>query len=212
VDYETRGRYMEETNDAQVAVDAVAVAPRISGYVAQVLVADNQDVAEGTPLVRIDPRDFRAKSAQADAQVKVAEAMKANADAGIAEQEAAIEQAQAQLVSAEAKARFDADQVKRYTPLVASGAEQAQQLASLRAAPRNRPPPCAQGAAIAAQQRRIAALKAQIQQAEAQAIGGKAQLDAANVDLDATLIRAAEAGRIGDKSVVPGQFVQAGTG
>jgi membrane fusion protein (multidrug efflux system) len=125
---------MEETNDAQVAVDAVAVAPRISGYVAQVLVADNQDVAEGTPLVRIDPRDFRAKSAQADAQVKVAEAMKANADAGIAEQEAAIEQAQAQLVSAEAKARFDADQVKRYTPLVASGAEQAQQLASLRAA------------------------------------------------------------------------------
>jgi membrane fusion protein (multidrug efflux system) len=69
----------------------------------------------------------------------------------------------------------------------------------------------AQEAAIEAQQRRIASIEAQARQAAAQGQGGKAQFDAANVDLDATTIRAAIDGRIGDKTVMQGQFVSAGT-
>jgi membrane fusion protein (multidrug efflux system) len=43
---------------------------RVSGYVAEVSVEnDNQDVKAGTPLVRIDQRDFAAKAMQAQAQV-----------------------------------------------------------------------------------------------------------------------------------------------
>jgi membrane fusion protein (multidrug efflux system) len=53
--------------------------------------------------------------------------------------------------------------------------------------------------------------EAQIEQAKAQAQGGKAQLALANVDVDATLIRATDDGRMGDKTVTPGQYVQAGT-
>ncbi|WP_068089925.1 HlyD family secretion protein [Novosphingobium rosa] len=212
VNYETTGKYLEDTNDATIQVDSVVVSPRIAGYVAQVLVTDNQDVKAGTPLVRIDARDFQAKSSQASAQIEVADALIASAKAGIGEQEAAIEQARAQLVVAQAKAAYDAEQVRRYTPLVASGAEQGQQLAQLRSnAQQSAAQVRAQQAAILGQQRKIASLQAQIEQAKAQGAGGKAQLAAANVDVDATLIRASEDGRIGDKTVTPGQYVQAGT-
>jgi membrane fusion protein (multidrug efflux system) len=211
-DYQTTGRYLQDTNDAQIQVDPVVVAPRIAGYVAQVLVHDNQDVTAGTPLVRIDAKDFQAKAAQADAQVAVAKAVEANVVATIAEQKASIEQARNQLTAAQSKAAYDADQVRRYTPLVASGAEQAQQLAQLRTtAQQSSAQARAQASAIEAQQRRIATLQAQIDQAKAQAKGGQAQVAAANVDVDATLIRATENGRIGDKTVTPGQYVQAGT-
>lgn len=211
-DYRTHGQYLQDTNDAQIQVDPVVVAPRISGYVSQVLVHDNQDVKAGTPLVRIDARDFQAKAAQADAQVAVAQAVEANVVATIAEQKASIEQARHQLAAAQAKAAYDVDQVTRYTPLVASGAEQAQQLAQLRTnAQQSAAQARAQASAIEAQQRRIATLQAQIDQAKAQAKGGQAQLASANVDVDATLIRATDDGRVGDKTVTPGQYVQPGT-
>lgn len=212
VGYQTHGKYLEETNDAQVQADPVIVAPRIAGYVSEVLVHDNQDVKTGTPLVRIDAKDFQAKQAQASAQVAVAQAVEANVVATIAEQQASIEQARNQLSALQAKAAYDADQVRRYTPLVASGAEQAQRLAQLRTdAQQSAAQARAQASAIEAQQRRIATLQAQIDQAKAQAKGSQAQVAAANVDVDATLIKATDDGRVGDKTVTPGQYVQAGT-
>ncbi|WP_226948532.1 biotin/lipoyl-binding protein, partial [Rhizorhabdus wittichii] len=54
--YHLYGRYQQSTNDAYVQADAVTAAPKVSGYVDQVFVIDNQDVKAGQPLVRIDPR------------------------------------------------------------------------------------------------------------------------------------------------------------
>ncbi len=79
--YQTHGKYQQTTNDARLEADAVTVAPRTTGYVAEVLVADNQDVVAGQPLVRIDPRDYRAQAAQAQAQIGVAAAQADNARA-----------------------------------------------------------------------------------------------------------------------------------
>jgi membrane fusion protein (multidrug efflux system) len=211
-DYHANGQYREETNDAQVAADTLAIAPKVSGYVAQVFVQDNQDVKAGAPLVRLDSRDYQARAGQAAAQVALAKAMRANGEAAIEEQRAAIEQARASLGGAQAKARYDADQVRRYTPLVASGAEQAQQLAQLRSmAEQSAAQVAAQSAGVEALQRRLATLNAQIAQADAQGLGGKAQLDAASGDVEATTLRAAVSGRVGDKNVTIGQFVTAGT-
>ncbi|WP_447411725.1 biotin/lipoyl-binding protein, partial [Clostridium perfringens] len=66
--YESHGKFMQDTNDATIQADAVTVAPKVSGYVADVLVGDNQDVKAGQPLVRIDARSYRAQAAQAEAQ------------------------------------------------------------------------------------------------------------------------------------------------
>jgi membrane fusion protein (multidrug efflux system) len=148
----------------------VVVSPRISGYVAQVLVTDNQDVKAGTPLVRIDARDFQAKSAQASAQVEVADALVANARPPSPSRKPPSSRPARQLAAAQAKAAYDADQVRRYTPLVASGrGAGAATGATCAAMPSNRRRRCARSQRHRGQQRRIATLQAQIEQAKAQA-------------------------------------------
>jgi membrane fusion protein (multidrug efflux system) len=61
------------------------------------------------------------------------------------------------------------------------------------------------------QRRRLGTIETQIRQSEAQARGSRAQLSSADVNLGATLLRAPIAGRVGNKSVTAGQYVQAGT-
>lgn len=211
-DYQTRGKYMQDTNDAYIQADAVTIAPKVSGYVQAVLVSDNQDVKAGQPLVRIDPRDYTAQAQQYRAQIDVAKANADNVRATIGEQEAAISQARAQLKSAEADARFAEQEANRYAPLAATGAETRERFATLRNdAIKARAAVAAQRAALLAAERRVNGLDAQIRQAAAQGEAAQAQLDAAHVNVGATVIKASEPGRVGDRSVRVGQFVQAGT-
>lgn len=212
IDYQNVGKFLEETDDATVQADMVTIAPRVSGYVAEVLVGENQDVAAGQPLVRIDPRDARAQAAQAEAQIAVAGAQADTARAQITEQYAAIDQARAQLAAARSKAAYDAAEVARYRPLAASGAETRQTLAQLEVTARQSADNVrAAEAAVAAQQRRIGSLQSQVAQGRAQGQAARAQLAAASVDVGATQLTAPIAGRIGDKTVTIGQYVQAGT-
>jgi membrane fusion protein (multidrug efflux system) len=61
------------TDDATVDGHITAIAPKVGGNVTEVLVRDNQPVKAGDVLVRIDPRDFQAKVAQAKAALMQAE-------------------------------------------------------------------------------------------------------------------------------------------
>ncbi|WDZ97579.1 HlyD family secretion protein [Herbaspirillum sp. WKF16] len=210
--YQFRGKYLESTNDAFVYADSVTVSPKVSGYVEQVFVADNQDVKAGQPLVRIDPRDYSAQAAQSKAQIDAAGASEEAARAQLAEQKAAIDQARAQLASAEEDARFAAAEVERYTPLAASGAETRERLTTLRnQSAQARSTVAARRAALDAAQLRVHSIQAQVRQAQAQGETAKAQYDAAAVNLGSTEVRASVDGRIGDKQVRVGQFVSAGT-
>jgi membrane fusion protein (multidrug efflux system) len=69
---------LEDTDDAQVDADVVAVPSRTVGPVLKVLFEDNQPVKAGDVLVEIDPAQAQARLAQATAQL---EADKAAADA-----------------------------------------------------------------------------------------------------------------------------------
>ena len=210
--YETHGKYIESTNDAYVRADAVTISPKVSGYVERVFVSDNQDVKAGAPLVRIDPRDYRAQLLQSRAQVGVAAAASENARAMIHEQEGAVDQAAAQLAAAESDAQFAAAEVARYTPLAASGAETREKLASLRnQAMQAEKNAAAQRAALLVAERRVASLRAQERQAAAQREAAQAQLTAAGINLGSTIVQSSVDGRIGDKSVRVGQYVQSGT-
>jgi len=80
-DYWTNGRYLETTDDAYVKADSTIVAPKVSGYIATVLVGDNEKVKAGQVLARIDDRDFKAALDQARADVAAAEASVRNLDA-----------------------------------------------------------------------------------------------------------------------------------
>lgn len=210
--YETYGRFQQSTDDAAIAADIVTVAPRIAGYVEAVAVIDNQDVRAGQPLVRIDARDADAQAREAEARIGLAETQMSGARAQIREQLATIDQARAQLAAARIKADYDAGEVARYRPLAASGAETGQQLAQLEAAARQSVHSVqAQMAALTTQERRVASIQAQVGEGAAHGRAAKASLAAANVDVEASIVRAAEGGRVGDKTITVGQYVQAGT-
>ena len=73
-DYWTVGQYLVSTDDAYVKADSTTIAPKVTGYLQQVLVKDNERVATGQVLARIDDRDFRVALDQAKADVAAAEA------------------------------------------------------------------------------------------------------------------------------------------
>ena len=212
VRYIVVGQYQETTNDAYIQSDAIAIAPKVSGYVDRVFVTENQAVKAGQPLVQIDPRDYSAQSAQALAQIEIAQASAAGARAQIEEQAAAIERARAELAAAQEAAAQAASQVNRYRPLAATGAETGERLSQLESeAKRARAEANAAQASLASAQHHVATLRAQEQQALAQADSAKARLAAAKTDVEATILRASANGRIGNKGVRQGQFVQAAT-
>lgn len=206
------GRFMQRTNDAYLQADQVSVAPRVAGYVEQVLVADNQEVAAGQALVRIDVRDAQAKLDQATALIDQGHAAIAQARAQIGGQQAQITQARAQLVAARAAEAFAQTEVNRYTPLTAKGFSPVDRLDQLR---QNRVDAASKTTAASAQvvqaERQIDALQAQIGVAAAQVEQAEAQARQARIDVDGAVVRASVAGRVGDRSVRPGQYVQPGT-
>jgi membrane fusion protein, multidrug efflux system len=62
------------TDDAYVQADSTIVASRVSGYVAEVLIQDDQLVKSGQVLAHIDDRDFHAALDQTRAEVQASQA------------------------------------------------------------------------------------------------------------------------------------------
>ena len=212
LDYESRGKYLQATNDAYVQADSVVVAPRVAGYIDRVFVSENQTVRAGQPLVLLDPRDYRAQASQIQAQIEASRATADTVRAQVGEQQAALAQAQAQSDAAQADIAFARQQLLRYEPLAASGAEPRERVTQLRnqlqqALARAE----ASRAAVLAARRRFGTLESQIEQALSQARAGQAQLEAANVTVESTTLRAIIDGRVGDLAARIGQFVQPGT-
>lgn len=205
-------RFIESTDDAYLQADSVTVAPKISGYVTQVYVHDNQAVAAGAPLVRLDTRQYEASLAQAQATVDAREADLARAQADLKQQQAGVAQAQAQEQVAQVVAQHAQDDVVRYAPLTAAGAETKERLASLVSTrDQARATVAANAAAVRSAETQIDATTAQIAQARAQVEAARASLRQAQLDVDDTTLYSSIAGRVGDRSVRVGQYVQPGT-
>ncbi|GAA4332308.1 HlyD family secretion protein [Pigmentiphaga soli] len=208
----TVGRFIESTNDAYLKADMVTIAPKVSGYVTEVYVKDNALVAAGDPLVRLDVRQYQAALDQAAATVDSRRADIARAEAELQRQQADIEQARAQREVARANARHAAAEVQRYEPLARTGAETAEHLASLRnTLEQANATLAAQSAAVSAAERELAVGRSAVEQARAQLEVAQASLRQSQLDVGDTLVRSTIAGRIGDRSVRVGQYVQPGT-
>jgi membrane fusion protein (multidrug efflux system) len=205
------GRFQQATNDAYLQADQVTVAPKISGYVAKVLVADNEEVAAGQPLVEIDPVDVQDRLLQTNAQAAKAGAAIEQIKAQVAVQQAQLIQARAQSDAATAADRFALAEVQRYTPLAKSGADSRERIEQLAAdAARARAQLQSADAGLMAAQRQLAALRASLKAAEADQKAANAAAHQAGHDADSAVIRAAIDGRVGDRSVRQGQFVAPG--
>ncbi|MET3332298.1 HlyD family secretion protein [Bradyrhizobium ottawaense] len=210
--YLTTGRYLETTDDAYVKADSTIIAPKVSGYIAQVLVSDNQPVTAGQLLAKIDDRDFRAALRQADADVAAGEAAVRNLDAQLALQQPIIEQGIADIAAAEANLKFAQEEQARYDGLMKTGSgtvQRAQQTdAALRAS--NAQWQHAKSGLLAAE-RRVDVLTTQRAQAIAQRDRAAAMEQQAALNLSYTAVTAPVDGTVGARSLRVGQFVQAGT-
>ncbi len=211
-DYITTGRYLESTDDAYVKADSTIVAPKVSGYIAKVLVGDNEKVKAGQVLAKIDDRDFKAALDQARADVAAAEASVRNIDAQLKLQQPIIEQGTADVAAAEANLKFAQEERARYDDLMKTGSgtvQRAQQTdAALRASSAQ-----LQHAkfGLLAAQRKIDVLTTQRAQAAAQLERARAVAEQAALNLSYTTITAPVEGTVGARSLRVGQYVQAGT-
>ena len=59
----------ETTDDAEIDGDVVAISPRVTGHVTDVLVEDHQVVKKGDVLVKLDPKDYEVAIARAKADL-----------------------------------------------------------------------------------------------------------------------------------------------
>lgn len=201
----------ETTDDAFVDARTFSVAAKISGYVAEVPVTDNQHVNAGDVILKIDPRDYQIALDQANGQIGVAKAAIASAEAQIAAGDAAIDEAKAQQTSAAAGLQFAQDENNRQQQLVKSGAgsEQAAQQASS-ALRQNQANFAESQASVTSAIKNRAAEEAQRASAVASLHQAEAQVEAAQQNLNYTTITAAQPGRIVRLSGSKGQYVQAG--
>src|SRR5207249_4845916 len=177
------------TDNAQVDGHIVPILPKVGGYVMEVRTDENRAVKAGDTLVVLDDRDYRARLAQAEADLAVALTGVSNR-ARVGQAEAQVAQAQA---NAE-KAHADLDRIK---PLAEKDIVAPQQLDAAEAAAR---------AADAA----LAAAQAALTGADARVAAARAARDQAALNLSYTRITAPTSGVVSKKTVEVGQLVQAG--
>lgn len=200
-----------ETDNAYVRGDVTSLAPKVAGYVVAVEVRDNQAVRRGDVLFRIDDRDYRAKLAQAEANVQAARARVASSSEDIALQQILVRQAAAQHRAASAELVLARKTIDRRLALVDGGAiSQAQVDESSTGRSRAEAGLAASGATLDAQRQRIDLLAAQREAALAALAQAEAARDLAKIDLDNTVVRAPVAGVVGNRQVRVGRLVAPG--
>ena len=210
--YWTVGRFIESTDDAYVKADYTTVAPKVAGYIKDVLVNDNDKVKAGQVLARIDDRDFQAALSQAKADLKAANAAIANIDAQISLQQSLIGQAKATVDASKASFDFAQSDAARSARLISNGAgtqsraEETQSASKQAAAAVER-----DQAALVAAQNKVPVLQTQRDHAVAQRDRAAAAVQQAELNLSYTDIVAAVDGTVGARSIRVGQYVTSGT-
>ena len=211
-DYWTVGRFEISTDDAYVKADSTTIAPKVSGYIAAVLVGDNESVKAGQVLARIDNRDYKVALDQAKADVAAAKAAVSNKQAALEAQQSVIEAARAALGVDQANQTFAEQDDKRYAHLATTGygsVQNAQQAASRIAAAKASV--ARDQASLVTALKQVDVLKAELAQAKATVARSEAAQNQAELNLSYTDIVSPGDGVIGNRTLRVGQYVQAGT-
>jgi membrane fusion protein (multidrug efflux system) len=210
--YWSVGRFHVSTDDAYVQADNTTIAPKVSGYLSQAPVGDNESVKAGQILARIDDRDYKVALDQAKADVAAAKASIASKEAALDTQQSVIDSAQATIAVDQANETFAEQENKRYSNLASTGygsVQNAQAAASHIAAARASLQ--RDTAALASAVKQVSLLKAELAQAQAALAHDQAAQDQAELNLGYTSIVAPVDGVVGNRTLRVGQYVQAGT-
>ncbi|MBT5242550.1 MAG: HlyD family secretion protein [Rhodospirillaceae bacterium] len=205
------GRHTENTNNAYVRADITTVSARVEGQIEDVLVDDNQRVAKGDLLARIQQDAFKARLAQGVADLEKAEATTKAIDSKLTLQGSLIEEAQADLDAVMADQALAIGELERAKGLMAENATSAQRYdISVAEDLRARAKVAGARAHLAAARTERDILDMERWALTAEAGEKTAALDLLNIDLAYTEVRAPIDGIVGNRSVRTGQFVRPG--
>ncbi|RBL89613.1 HlyD family secretion protein [Chitinophaga flava] len=215
----------EETDNAQIDANVSPVIPRVSGFVKEVRVKDNQHVKKGDTLVVLDDRDQAMKVQQAEnalgtakANLGAAEATTSAAEAGISTAQANVGTIDAQIEAAKVNIWRANQDYERYNNLIKDHSITQQQyeqaLAAKQTAERQLDVLVKQKAAANRQTSVVSsqssATSKQISLANASIKQRETDVDDAKLVQSYTVITAPEDGVVSKIFVQPGQYISAG--
>jgi membrane fusion protein (multidrug efflux system) len=215
----------ESTDDAFIDAHTVNVAPKIAGRIEQVFIDDNWRVKKGDPIVEIDPRDYDAQLRQKQAALDSTKAQANSAQAAVEQQianvkslQATLDQNKADQQAYQAQADQTADNLHRQQDLYNNRVVSVQDLITAKDSDRS-----AQANLDAAKMKVVSAeaqlvegqaevrtYEALLQYVLAQVKANQANAEAAQLNDSYTKVFAPESGRVTNKSVEPGDYVQVG--
>jgi membrane fusion protein (multidrug efflux system) len=215
----------EDTDDAQVSADISPVIPRISGYIKEVLVKDNEQVKKGDTLLILDDRDYKIKVDEAEAALGIAQSNLSSAKAttnaakaNIATSQTSVGMADAQIDAAKINVWRATQDYERYANLIKDHSITQQQYEQALAAKQT----AEKQLSILEEQKKQATQQTSAvyvqSNATAQQIGvagatikqKQVDVDAAKLNLSYTVISAPQDGLVSKINVQPGQVVQVG--
>lgn len=218
-------QHHEETDDAQVEADIIPVIPRVSGYVNEVRVKDNQMVHKGDTLIILDDRDYQIQLKQAEAALATAKsnvaASQANAQAarsGIASSQVGVSTVDAQIAAAKVNLTRATQDFNRYQNLIEDHSITQQQFEQAQAAKelaerqldileQQKKQASTQTGVVASQSK---ATYESVGVAESEVKQREVEVENAKLKLSYTVITAPADGRVSRVDVVPGQLLQTG--
>lgn len=205
-------RGIESTDNAYVQADITTISPKVAGYVADVPVTDNQAVAAGAVLARLDDTDYRARLAEAEAAVAAAKAGLGVLDSRLEAQAAVIAEAAAAVATWRAEQTLATRELGRIRSLARDDFASRQRLDAAAAAADKAAAGLAQARAKqAAAEAEVQVLRADRLRQEALLAQAEATRDLALDALENTVIRAPRAGVVGNRAVRAGQYVGPGS-
>lgn len=221
----TYGKHHEQTDDAQVEANISPVIPRVSGYVADVRVKDNQKVHKGDTLLILDKRDLQLKLEQAQSAFVTAQSnlgaartTTSAARTNIAASQASIGTINAQIDAAKIDLWRASQDYDRYANLIKDHSVTQQQYEQALAAKQT----AEQQLKILQEQKNQAtsqtssvtsqsgATASQIRIAGSVIKQRQVDVDEAKLNLSYTVITAPADGLVSKVNVQPGQFLQSG--
>jgi membrane fusion protein, multidrug efflux system len=221
----TYALHHEETDDAQVEADISPVIPRVSGYVNEIRVKDNQLVHKGDTLMILDDRDYKINLDRAEAALVTA---KSNVDAarattnaarlGIESSKTGISTADAQIATAQIAVTRATQDYNRYANLIQDHSITQQQYEEALAAKET----AEKQLQVLEQQKKQASIQTSVVSSQSNAtseqigVAGsmvkqrEVEVEDAKLNLSYTIITAAEDGKVSKVNAQQGQFLQAG--
>jgi membrane fusion protein (multidrug efflux system) len=201
----------ESTDDAFVQGTVVPISAEVKGKVLKVFVEDNQLVEAGTPILKIDPVDYTQNVKQQEEALSALKSERRELQASLQEKKMALAQSRANLEAATENEALASAELERYRNLIKknfiSRSEYDHVDSQWKVAKAGTG---AARAAVGQAEAAMQTLNTQLKTQESRIKGAEASYNLAKLNLKRTLLLAPISGRIANKGVFAGEYVQIG--